>query len=55
MCAAIFFSLIYLCRLNKVNIYQYFNDILPRLDARTEPDLATPLPNKWKVVAKPGA
>lgn len=46
MRAAIFFSLINSCRLNKVNAWQYFNDVLPRLAAGTAP--ATLLPNRWQ-------
>lgn len=46
MRAAIFFSIINSCRLNKVNTWLYFNDVLPKLHQGVEPqDL---LPHNWK-------
>ena len=55
MRAAIFFSLINSCRLNKINAWQYFNDVLPRLAAGSEQDLAALLPHRWKADVKAGA
>lgn len=45
MRAAIFFSIINSCRLNKINTWQYFNDVLPKLAAGAM--AAELLPNRW--------
>jgi hypothetical protein len=45
MRAAIFFSIINSCRLNKINTWSYCNDILPRI-ARGEP-IEPLLPKRW--------
>lgn len=53
MRAAIFFSLINSCRLNKINAWQYFNDVLPRLAVGAEPAIL--LPNRWHQAVKAAA
>jgi transposase len=55
MRAAIFFTLINSCRLNKVNTWQYFNDVLPRLAANPTGNMADLLPNRWHPLVKDGA
>ena len=55
MRAAIFFSLINSCRLNKVNTWAYFNDVLPRLAANPGGDLTSLLPHRWAPSVKDGA
>ncbi|MBX7143684.1 MAG: IS66 family transposase [Oligoflexia bacterium] len=55
MRAAIFFSLINSCRLNKVNTWHYFNDILPRIQSTPRGSMALLLPHRWKPTAKDGA
>ena len=51
MRAAIFFSLINSCRLNKINTWQYFNDVLPKLAAGSIKDLSSLLlPHRWAVL-----
>ena len=55
MRAAIFFSLINSCRLNKVNTWTYFNDVLPRLAANPDSDPVSLLPHKWAPSVKDGA
>jgi hypothetical protein len=52
MRAAIFFTLINSCRLNKINTWQYFNDVLPRIAADPHRDLSSLLPNRWKPPVK---
>lgn len=47
MRAVIFFSLINSCRLNKVNTWEYFNDVLPRLSTTPQSDLKQLLPSRW--------
>jgi transposase len=55
MRAAIFFSLINSCRLNKVNTWEYFTDVLPRLGSTRSENLPALLPNTWKPLVKDGA
>ncbi len=55
MRAAIFFSLINSCRLNKVNTWAYFNDVLPRLGSTPRDQLVSLLPHRWKLPGKDGA
>lgn len=55
MRAAIFFSLINSCRLNKVNTWHYFNDVLPRLPTTAKENLPALLPCRWKSPVKDGA
>ena len=55
MRAAIFFSLINSCRMNNVNTWEYFTDILPRLASTSSDDLPALLPNAWKPLVKDGA
>jgi len=45
--AAIFFSLINSCRLNKVNTWHYFNDVLARIQGTPKEKLTQLLPHKW--------
>ncbi len=52
MRAAIFFSLINSCRMNNVNTWDYFTDVLPRLVAARAEDLPSLLPHKWQKPAK---
>lgn len=52
MRAAIFFSLLNSCRLNKLNAWTYFNDVLPRLAAGSPPTEL--LPNRWAQLVKTG-
>ena len=44
MRAAIFFTLINSCRLNKINTWSYFNDVLPRLAAAAPGSAASRVP-----------
>ncbi len=53
MRAAIFFSIINSCRLNKVNTWLYLNDVLPRLARDEAPELL--LPDRWVPEVKAGA
>jgi hypothetical protein len=53
MRAAIFFSIINSCRLNKVNTWLYLNDVLPRLARGEAPE--TLLPDRWVPEVKAGA
>ena len=53
MCAAIFFSVINSCRLNKVNTWLYLNDVLPRLSRGEAPE--TLLPDRWVPGGEAGA
>lgn len=55
MRAAIFFSLINSCRLNKINTWRYFNDVLPRLARASQLDLNSLLPHRWTQTVNPGA
>jgi transposase len=55
MRAAIFFSLINSCRMNNVNTWEYFTDVLPRLVSARSEDLSALLPNTWKPLVKDGA
>lgn len=55
MRAAIFSSLINSCRLNKVNAAQYFLEVLPKLAATEQHEIAALLPNRWKPGIKAGA
>ena len=48
MRAAIFFSLINSCRLNKINTWRYFNDIMPKISTTPKNKLNTLLPHLWK-------
>jgi len=52
MRAAIFFSIINSCRLNKVNTWHYFNDVLPRIQSTPQNQMAQLLPHAWKPVVK---
>jgi transposase len=52
MRAAIFFSIINSCRLNKVNTWLYLNDVLPRLARGEAPE--TLLPDRWVPEVKAG-
>ena len=54
MRAAIFFTLINSCRMNKINTWSYFNDVLPRLARGTDQDLSLLLPHKWGQLVKDG-
>lgn len=47
MRAAIFFSLINSCRLNKINTWNYFTDILPKLQNSNREQLKDLLPHRW--------
>lgn len=49
MRAAVFFSIINSCRLNKINTWAYLTDVLPRLKANPRADLAALLPNRWSI------
>jgi hypothetical protein len=55
MRAAIFFSLINSCRLNKLNTWNYFNDVLPKIAANSSGDVSHLLPNRWRSNKKDGA
>jgi len=56
MRSAIFFSLINSCRLNKINTWHYFNDILPRLArSASGANLEHLLPNSWAPSVNYGA
>jgi transposase len=55
MRAAIFFSLINSCRMNSVNTWEYFTDVLPRLTSVGSEDLARLLPNVWHPPLNDGA
>jgi transposase len=46
--AAILYSLIETCKLNKINPYEYFKDILARLPTTTSKDLPFLLPYYWQ-------
>jgi transposase len=54
MRAAVFFSLLNSCRLNKVNTWEYFNDILPKLPTARDGELVSLLPHRWKAAVKDG-
>jgi transposase len=47
MRAAMFYSLINSCRLNKVNTWQYFNDVLPKIQSTDKDQLHLLLPHRW--------
>ena len=55
MRAAIFFSLINSCRMNSVNTWEYFTDVLPRLASVASEDLPRLLPHAWQDPVKDGA
>lgn len=55
MRAAIFFSLINSCRINKLNTWTYFADVLPRLASARSEHLPALLPNTWMPRVKDGA
>ncbi|MBX7143435.1 MAG: IS66 family transposase [Oligoflexia bacterium] len=55
MRAAIFFSIINSCRLNKVNTWHYFNDVLPRIQSTPRDQMAQLLPHRWKATVKDAA
>ena len=50
--AALFYSLINTCKLNKVNPYEYLADILRRIQDHSIQRLDELLPHNWKPVAK---
>lgn len=52
MRAAIFYTLINSCRLNKVNTWQYFNNVLPRLVKASPNEISQLLPHRWKPSVK---
>lgn len=54
MRAAIFFSLINSCRMNNVNTWTYFTDVLPRLTSASPGHLPDLLPHIWKPRVKGG-
>jgi transposase len=45
--AALFFSLINSCKLNKVNSYDYLRDVITRIDSHPNKDIASLLPHRW--------
>lgn len=47
MRAAMFYSLINSCRLNKVNTWKYFNDVLPKIQVTSNDQMHLLLPNAW--------
>lgn len=47
MRAAIFFSFINSCRLNKINTWTYFNDVLPRIQSTPKEEMRSLLPTNW--------
>ena len=49
MRAAIFYTLLNSCRLNQVNTWQYFNDVLPRLAKASADEIPSLLPHRWKL------
>ena len=49
MRAAIFYTLLNSCRLNKVNSWQYFSDVLPRLVKASADEIPNLLPHRWKL------
>lgn len=55
MRAAIFFSLINSCRLNKINTAHYFNDVLARIQSTPADQLGQLLPHNWAQSRKDGA
>ncbi len=55
MRAAIFFTLINSCRINKVNTWSYLNDVLPRVATAKADELDQLLPNRWTLKSKEGA
>lgn len=54
MRAAIFFSIINSCRMNNVNTWEYFTDVLPRLSSAASEDLPKLLPHVWQKPVKDG-
>ena len=49
MRAAIFYTLLNSCRLNKVNSWQYFSDVLPRLVKASAAGIPNLLPHRWRL------
>jgi transposase len=52
MRSAMFYSLINSCRLNKVNTWQYFNDVLPKIQSTPKDQLHLLLPHVWAKQSK---
>jgi len=50
---AIIYSLVATCKLNGINPYEYFYDILPRIPEYPEKNIADLMPTRWKPL-KPG-
>jgi hypothetical protein len=51
---AIIYSLLATCKLNEINPYEYFYDILPRIPDYPEKNIADLIPSRWKSLQPEG-